>query len=243
VNAPAASSSALAATPSGLCGPLESGNFPERLRARVVTPGEQPRLHGYDVEGDLAHHYRPAELTFLALTGELPSAEASAAFGVAMAFLAPISVAHASVHAAVLSQLCGAPARSSVGVAAIGLAEQAHREVEAHRALLTWLADPNHALPEQFAAESPEDEAAVERLRAALAANAVRLPLLERSLSRTAALFAVLAHAGLRRAEQLEALLVLARLPSAIAEAFSEKPANFGAYPINLPVFEYEEQP
>lgn len=242
MNAPAGTHTAREAG-STLSGPLESGKFPDRLRARVVTPGAQPRLHGYDVEGDLARYYQPADLTFLALTGELPTPEGSAALGVAMTFLAPVSVAHASAHAAVLSRLCGAPTRSTVGVAAIGLAEQARVEVATHRPLLAWLAEPSHPFPEAFGAESAADDAALERLRAALLQHSIRLPLLERSLSRSAALFVVLLHAGIRRPEQLEALLVMARLPAVVAEALAEKPTNFGNYPINLPAFAYEESP
>jgi hypothetical protein len=239
----AATDDAPAAAAPALVGPLESGKFPDQLRARVVSPGERPRLHGYDVESDLARYYGPADLTFLALTGELPTPAAAAALGVAMAFLAPVSVAHASAHAAVLSRLCGAPTRSSVGVAAIGLAEQARVEVAAHRPFLAWLAEPTRPLPAEYAAESPADDAALERLRAALVEHAVHLPVLDASLTRGAALFAVLAHAGIRRPEQLEALLVLARLPAVIAEALAEKPTNFGNYPINLPAFAYEESP
>ena len=193
----------------------------------MVTPGAQPRLHGYDVEGDLARHYQPADLTFLALTGELPTPEGSAALGVAMMFLAPVSVGHASAHAAVLSRLCGAPTRSTVGVAAIGLAEQARVEVATHRPLLVWLAEPSHPFPEAFGAESPADDAALERLRAALLQHSISLPLLERSLSRGAALFVVLLHAGIRRAEQLEALLVMARLrPSSPRPSRKSRPTS-----------------
>ena len=106
-------------------GPLEgSAAFPERLTARVVTPGERPRVHGYDVEGDLARHYQPSDLLFLMLKGELPPPAASRAFAVASMFLTPVSVAHASTHAAVVGRLCGATPRSSFGVAAIGAAEQ-----------------------------------------------------------------------------------------------------------------------
>lgn len=242
MNAPAVTGSEREAAGVALSGPLESGKFPDRLRARVVTPGECPRLHGYDVESDLAQHYDPPELALLALTGELPAGEAARSLRVAMAFLAPVSVAHASAHAAVLSRLCGAPSHSSIGVAAIGLAEQAHREVEAHRRFLAWLSHPNHPLPEAFAAQSQADNAAVARLRSALAAQNVRLPILERGLSRTAALLAVLTHAGLRHPEQLETVLVMARLPAVLAETFAEKPTNFTNYPINLPDFEYEEQ-
>ncbi|HEX6764634.1 MAG TPA: hypothetical protein VF103_04130, partial [Polyangiaceae bacterium] len=54
-------------------GPLEKAPFPAQLTARVMTPGKNPRLHGYDVEGDLAAHYTTSELVLLSLTGELPS--------------------------------------------------------------------------------------------------------------------------------------------------------------------------
>jgi len=69
-------------------GPLEEASFPEQLSARVVTPGANPRLHGYDVEGDLARHYQPSDLLFLLLIGELPAAPVSRAFSVALMFLA-----------------------------------------------------------------------------------------------------------------------------------------------------------
>ena len=98
---------------SELDGPLDSGaSFPARLTARVVTPGERPRVHGYDVEGDLALHYQPTDLLFLLLMGELPTPAVSRAFSVVLMFLAPVSVAHASTHAAVVGRLCGAPASS-----------------------------------------------------------------------------------------------------------------------------------
>jgi len=63
-------------------GPLEKHSFPETLTARVVTPGAHPRLHGYDVEADLACHYDPTDILSLALTGELPSVNAAAALRV-----------------------------------------------------------------------------------------------------------------------------------------------------------------
>ena len=106
-----------------LDGPLESGAvFPARLTARVVTAGARPSVHGYDVEGDLARHYQASDLLFLTLMGELPSAAISRAFSVALMFLGPVSVAHASTHAAVVGRLCGTPTSSVFGVAAIGAA-------------------------------------------------------------------------------------------------------------------------
>src|SRR5262245_48707929 len=84
-------------------GPVEAYPWPEKLEARVVTPGDAPRLHGYDVEADLCAHYSFVETVLLSLTGELPSEPQAAAFDVALQFLGPLSVAHASTHAAVLA--------------------------------------------------------------------------------------------------------------------------------------------
>jgi hypothetical protein len=225
-----------------LAGPLEGGAaFPAHLTARVVTPGERPRVHGYDVEGDLARHYQPSDLLFLMLMGELPSAVASRAFSVALMFLSPVSVAHASTHAAVVGRLCGAPASSMFGVAAIGAAEHACSLLDEHSELFGWLRSSRGPLPERFRARDEADVAAVERLLAALEPTGLSVPALSERPSRDAALLMVLFAVGFKRRERLEAALMLARLPSAIAEALAERPTNFGNYPINLPRFAYTE--
>lgn len=223
-------------------GPLESGaSFPTRLTARVVTPGERPRVHGFDVEGDLARHYQPTDLLFLFLNGELPAAPVSRALTVALMFLAPVSVAHASTHAAVVGRLCGTPASSAFGVAAIGTAEHARSLLDDHAELIAWLATPRGSLPERFQARGAADLAAVQRLELALAPTGFSVPALAERPSRDAALLMVLFALGFQQREQLETVIALARLPSAIAEAFAERPANFGNYPINLPRFAYTE--
>jgi hypothetical protein len=225
-----------------LDGPLESGaSFPARLSARVVTPGERPCVHGYDVEGDLARHYQPSDLLFLFLSGELPTAAVSRAFAVVSLFLAPVSVAHAATHAAVVGRLCGTPASSSFGVAAIGAAEHARWLLDEHRELIAWLRAPNGSLPARFHARDAADQAAVQRLELALAPTGLAVPALAERPSRDAALLMVLFAVGFQRNEQLEAVIALARLPSAIAEALAESPTNFGNYPINLPRFAYTE--
>jgi hypothetical protein len=226
---------------SGFCGPLECGSFPANLGARVVTPGDRPRVHGYDVEGDLARHYQPSDLTFLLLTGELPSPEVGRAFAIALVFIAPLSVAHASVHAAVLGRLCGATAAATFGVAAIGLAEHARVFVEQHAPLLEWLRTPKDALPERFRSNGQGDDAAVGRLCAALEPTSLDVRGLRERPTRDAALVMLLFACGFKRRERLEAVLLLARLPSALAEALAERPANLANYPINLPRFVYQE--
>ena len=225
----------------GLSGPLEETTFPETLTARVVTPGSEPRLHGYDVERDLALHYGTHELLLLSLTGELPTAEAAALFAVASAFLAPVSVAHASTHATVLARLCGAATSTTIGTAAIGLGEQARVMLDEHEALLRWLEHPDGALPDRFRATPASERESVERLVAALERKGLSVPCLREGPTRDAALIAVLHAAGVTRRELLEAAIVTVRLPVALAEAFGESVANFRRYPTNLPLFRYEE--
>lgn len=222
-------------------GPLEAASFPDQLTARVVTPSREPRVHGYDVESDLARHYGVADLVLLSLTGELPVQPAPAAFEVAWLFLAPVTVADAAGHAAVLSRLCGATTASTVGVAAIGLAEQARVLLSEHDELLRWLQSDAPTLPERYQSREPEARAGVERLRRALAGTGLGVPALQQSPTRDAALLSVLFACGLVRAEQLQAAVVLARLPCAVAEGFAETTANFAEYPANLPAFAYQE--
>lgn len=47
--------------------------FPDRLRGHVVTPEEEPRIHGYAVRADLANNISFLEMGWLALTGNLPT--------------------------------------------------------------------------------------------------------------------------------------------------------------------------
>lgn len=225
-----------------LRGPLEVEAFPERLSARVVEPGPTPRVHGYDVESDLARHYRPSDLTLLALTGELPSARVSAAFEVASLFLAPVSVAEAPVHAAVLARLCAAPSSSIAAVASIGLCEQARALVAEHEPLLAWLESGEERLPTRFRSQDPEEAASVTRLAVALSEHAFEHAVFAQQPTRFAALLSVLFACGLSQPAQLEAAILLARLPSTLAEALAEKPTNFSNYPINLPAYVYEEE-
>jgi hypothetical protein len=224
-------------------GPLEAGQFPDKLTARVVTAAASPRVHGYDVESDLAHHYGATELVLLSLTGELPTEPERAAFEVAWLFLAPVSVAHAGPHASVLARLCGATTSSIVGVAAIGLAEQARALLAEHGELLRNLRLGAVTLPERYRSSAPEEREAVERLRRALQRTGLSVPALQQSLTRDAALLSVLFACGLRQPEQLQAIIVLARMPCALAEGFAERATNFGQYPVNLPGFAYEESP
>jgi hypothetical protein len=225
---------------SSLSGPLEVATFPEQLTARLMTPGERPRVAGYDVETDLARHYSPGDLLYLSLTGELPNERASRVLRVVLVFLAPVSIAHASTHGASLARLCGAATSSVIGVACIGLAEQARVLVHEHRDLLTWLETKEGTLPSAFLARDEADRASVARLLDALSDTDFDVSALP-TATREAALLILLFQLGLRRATQLEAAIVCARLPATIAEAFATKTTSFNHYPMNLPRYEYEE--
>jgi hypothetical protein len=202
----------------------------------------RPRLHGYDVEGDLSRHYDGTDLLVLSLTGELPSPEISAAARVALAFVAPVSVAHASVHATALARLCGTATVSTVGVAAIALAEQARVLLDEHAELFKWLASTDGSpVPEAFLATEAEDRASTLRLREALEQSGFRVPELDAEPRRNAALLIVLYRCGFKERAQLETAIVTARLPSTMAEALAVKVTDFDHYPANLPRYLYRD--
>ncbi|HEY3820045.1 MAG TPA: hypothetical protein VGL81_22925 [Polyangiaceae bacterium] len=207
-------------------GPLDDVAWPDKITAHVVAPGHRPRVHGYDVEGDLARHYSFTDTVLLALTGELPSEAQSSAFEVAMQFLSPSPVNEAPAHAAVIVRICNVLTSAIVGTAAITLGEQARATVEGEQATRPV---------------SPEERASVERLRDVLRSRGVLVPTIEYDLGRTAALIATLRFAGLERAEQIEAAIVLARLPAAVSEAFATPTHSYRDYPADLPAVRYME--
>lgn len=226
-----------------LDGPLESATFADKLSARVVTPGDSPRVHGYEVETDLARHYDATELLFLSLTGDLPAPQAASALRVALAFLAPVSIAHASVHAATIARLCGGTTSATLGVAAIGLAEQARVLLDEHAEWLAWLEAPAGEPPAALRSNTAAEQASVEHLQTAVAESGLAVPELELGLTRDASLLAVLYRAGLKQRKQMEAAIVTARLPVAFAEAATKKVADFTRYPMKLPNYRYVEAP
>jgi hypothetical protein len=156
-------------------GPLDDAPWPEKLKARVTTPGADPAVHGYSVEGDLARHYSLAEGVLLALTGELPAAEQAAAFEVALHFLSPAPVNEAPAHATVVARICDVTTSAMAGTATIALAEQAHAVVRAHAGLLAELEAGIGTGAREWAAADDVERASVARLRAALRERGVVL--------------------------------------------------------------------
>ena len=224
-------------------GPIEDHTFPTEIEARVITPGANPHLHGFSVEGDLARYYRFPELVQVALTGAAPDEARGRAFDIALQFVAPVAIAEAPTHAAVLARLCGARTSSIVAVACIALAERARHVIAEHGELFAWLETEGAELPDHYRSGNAEDADCLDRLRTALASAGVEVPGLVQGLKRWTALFMTLSFAGLRRPEQLETVLVMASLAPTLAEAMSHAPKAFAQYPMDLPVFIYEDYP
>ncbi len=227
--------------PRPLAGPLDDVRWPDKLKARVVLPGPRPTIHGYDVETDLARHYSFAETMLLALTGELPAPERARAFEVALHFLSPSSVDHAPVHAAVLARICDVTTSAIVGTAALGLAEQARAVVHGHAAWLRLLEARGPRAGDEWAPNDDEERASVQRLREALGSAARSIAVLVEDIGRMPALIATLHFAGLTRADQIESALVMARLPTALAEALATPSHSYRDYPVDLPAVVYAD--
>jgi hypothetical protein len=228
-------SSAASPRPEGM---LEAVEWPEKLRATAIDPGPPVRLHGYDIEGDLARHYDPADVLYLALTGELPAAEASRGLAVAMTFLASVGINEGPPHAAFLARLCNAPARAVLQVAAVGLAERGRQAIEELCDFLAWLGSPQSTPPGRYTTADPAHAQSVARLRAALPATLL-VPALDHPLTRSAAIAAVLFACGIRSSDAMESVWTLAALGPTFAEAMTAKPLAFREYPMNLPRFRY----
>ncbi len=223
-------------------GPIEQYPWPDKLTARAIAPGADPRVYGYSVENDLARHYRFTDLVLLSLTGELPTDAQSAAFDVALQFLAPLSIAEAPTHAAVLARVCGARVSGINAVAAVALAERARAFAERHASLLDWLPTRAGDPPEPYLATTEADHAATQALQRALAVRGVSDAAPPESLNRAASLITVLYAAGLTQTAQIETALVLASLAPSVGEAMQHAVASFREYPMQLPRFEYEDR-
>jgi hypothetical protein len=224
-------------------GPIEDHDLPSTIEAKVITPGPNPRLHGFSVEADLALHYRYPELMLLALTGHPPDETCGRAYDIALQFLAPIAVGEAPTHAAVLARICGAPSSSILAVACIALAERARHVVSDHRPLFEWLDTAEGDLPAVYRATTEDDRACLARLRQALARAGVQVPSLAREPNRWAAILLTLHFAGLRRLDQWETTLVVASLSPVVAEAQANSPGGFAKYPMDVPAYVYQEEP
>lgn len=207
--------------------PLDMATWPDKISAQVVQPGDAPRLYGYDVQRDLAKHYRWSELLYLSLTGELPQEARTPAIEVALIFLSTVSVAEAPGHAAVLAGFCGVTHSAAVSIVTMALAEQARTFIEQYQ-----------ALPKEAVMPSSRDEGIVQ-LRQRLEEHNVDNLILETRLGVMGAALSVLEQCGLAQPAQLETAWVITRLPVALAEARHQPVGKFLKYPTQLPAFAY----
>lgn len=221
-------------------GPIDSRTWPSQLEAHAISPGPQPRLFGYDVERDLAAFYRFSDLIFLSLLGELPDEARSRAFEIALCFAAPVSIAHASVHAPALARLCGARPSGVLAAGSLVLGEDAAALLTATNDLLSVREGSVSVgpLPNELRAIDDADRTSVAAL-SQLLVDVLDVPVLREDPSRDTALLAVFRRCGLTDPFRLASLLALARLPSALAEASHVKPGEFAKYPLDTPHFEY----
>lgn len=224
-------------------GPFDREAWPERLTAHVVSPGPEPRIHGYAVAGDLARHAGLADVAWLTVRGELPSPEQRAAFEAALILLAPVHVGQAPTHAALLSRIAGAPGHTTVAIGAVGLGEQAASE---RAALVPWLAWLDGAAGGEVPAAARADDAGADaRAAQAWLDGQMRLwfgpdrGLPAAPLHRVACAHALLHRLGLRDALVVDALVVWARLLPVIAEAGCARPGAVRSYPARLPDLQY----
>ncbi len=225
-----------------MSGPIEEKELPARLRCHVVTPGRAPRIHGYDVQRDLARHYELTDVVFLSLTGELPSDAERRALDVALAFAAPVSIAEAPAHAAALASVCGPRASSMFAVAAIAVAEQVSATLDGLAELLPKIALGDLEGSEGLGARDDDEREAVQRLSDALGTFAAKVPALARDVGLETALIATLFACGLRTRAQIETILCVAKLPTICAEALAWRAGDLRAYPMNLPRFEHFDE-
>ena len=222
-----------------LTGPIEDQTWATQLQSHVVTPEASPRIHGYDVEGDLAKHYSFADTMMLCVLGEIPSDSKRRAIEIAMQFLAPMSIAHAPTHAGMLTRLCGATTSASFAAGAFLLGEDARTIVEAHASWISWLRT-SAGSPDSFTPNNDADRASVVRLGHAIAETGVVVRGLDLKVTKLAAILAVFVACGATTPGQLELFLILGRLACVGAEVLATTPTQFRTYPINLPPFRFE---
>ena len=194
-----------------------------------MSPGPHPLLHGYDVHGDLAQHYRFPELVLTALRGEAPTRAEGELYDAVLSFWCPIGAAHAPVHAVVLARTCGARDTSVLAVGAAPLAGQASQIIEDHEALLSWLSDPSAPFPEALRGPPQPEREAVRSFARRVEPTGIPVPALEHGAW----------ACGLRSRTQLAATIVSARYPLMLSAAVHEPEGAFRGYPIDLPHFDY----
>lgn len=199
--------------------PVAANSWPQTLDAHVVSPGPDPRVHGYCLRSDLARHYDFGEFVITALVGVPPTPSWGKAVNMALIVLAGAGVDSAGVHVATLARRCGADDRSTLQTGMLGLVEEVSAEV-AHPP-----ASGVTASALEFYRSLPQDvQTAIGEPACPLRPYALR----------------VLAEAGLSSPMQQMLALSIARLPTLAAEAIAAPSGDVRGYPMQLPKFDYQ---
>lgn len=221
---------------------IDRQQWAQRLRANVLSSGDDPMVFGYSVEEDLIT-CPPAVLQYICLTGLPPDPVQLSAFSVALALATAISIGEAPVHAAVLARLCAADTSSIQTTAAAGLAEQSRFEVATASDLLSWLrANDDRDFPLSIRSDRDEDKRTRDRVIAALIESARALRCLRPTMTRRHLVISLLFQSGLVDETQLQRALVFGRLLPSVAEALTAEPGAFKQYPTDIPRIEYVEE-
>lgn len=227
-------------------GPFDREAWPEKLVANVVEPAEVPRVHGYAIDAIAPRGI--AELAWLALFGELPTAEQREAFEFAAVLLAPLHVGDAPTHAAMISRIGAAPPTTTLAIGAIGLGELVRHELAQ---LGPWLAElraaeAKRALPDPFTLPAVDarddvarDRAPTDETRALQHAAAKYRALPDVPLARVAIAYAILDGVVPRIPLALETIAIWARLPLLAAEVARVEVGAIRSYPARLPDYHY----
>ena len=222
-------------------GPLDDMPAPETLQARVVTTSDNPAIHGYNMYHDLVKHYSFTEMIYLSLKGELPNKESGHAFEIALKFLFPISISEAPSHAGVVGKICTGQPSAVMGMTAITLIDMARQCIEDHQKLLVWLYSPTDELPKSFRAKEENTRKIVLELKNHLAQTQFSCDIFKHDPNLISALIAVLYACGLQVPEQIQAAIVFAKYPCAIAEGFAVPAFSLFEYPLRLPNYQYKD--
>lgn len=223
-------------------GIFDSIAVPDTLTAQVVTPGEDPRIHGYRVNPELVRQASFVDVGWLALTGELPTSGERAALEAALILLSPLHVGEGPTHAGILARVAGAVEEVLPPILAAALGQHTAEEVAVFTPLFAWL-DGSGSVPAAALISSPSDE---DQAAYAALSECTRtwlgspLPT-EGVLTRVATAYALLHRLGVADPLRLQAFSLWARLPVLFAEAACTRSGAVMTYPARLPDYRYVE--
>lgn len=219
-------------------GYIDAAPFSPRQAVHVTGGSEEaPTLRGYDVHGDLARYYDPAEVALLAATGELPSESQLRMYRVALTLCSPVSAADGCGRASILSWLTSGGPSAALQVGAVSLLARAKSQFDKHEQFWVELSEPQ-AVNSADAADTAFGRSPASWIKHQFGAGC---PGLTRASCKFEAVLALLHAAGLRTESQVLAVLCSAALPALAAEAAAGARLGFVGQPGSTPRFEYSE--